>query len=421
MATLILPGNSSATAQPELASGLRYVARQPILDLRGRVHGYELLFRSGPETYFRGNGDLATRAMIDNAVIFGLERLTGGLPAFINCARESLIEQYVNILPPSMTVLELVEGLEPSPSLIAACEHLKALGYRLALEGLSWLPGFAPLVSLADYIKVDFTQLASAGRQYMRENLCAGSVALIAQKVETQEDYQRAREEGFTLFQGYYFCRPMLMENRKIPANRVFQIEILELLQNETLDMAKLSHLVKRDPSLAYRVLRLVNATAGVLRQEVSSIEAAMSAVGEEAFRRIATIAITSELSDEQPTEVLRMAYVRGRFCELAAFGCSLNPTEQYLLGMMSLLPAMMGLPMDELAPSLPLRDGIREALKGADIPERGLLQWLEFYERGDWTACDAVVKKHGLNAEDLVCCYTEAVLWAEAAVQSAA
>ncbi|MGD0800815.1 MAG: HDOD domain-containing protein [Terracidiphilus sp.] len=420
MATLILTGDTSATVRPELASGLRYVARQPILDLCGRVHGYELLFRSGPESFFRGNGDLATRAMIDNAMIFGLERLTGGVPAFINCATESLTEEYVNVLPPSMTVLEIVEGLEPTPSLIAACRNLKSLGFRLALEGLSWTPGFEPLVKLADYVKVDFTLLGSSGRHYMREKLGAATVALIAQKVETQEDYRQAREEGFTLFQGYYFCHPVLMENRKIPANRVFQIEILELLQSETLDMTKLSHLVKRDPSLAYRVLRLVNASAGILCQEISSIEAAMSAVGEEAFRRVATIAITSELSDEQPTEVLRMSYVRGRFCELAAFGCTLNPTEQYLLGMMSLLPAMMGVPMDELAQALPLRDGIREALKGADIPERVLLQWLELHEQGDWAACDAVVQKHGLNAEDVVRCYTEAVLWAEAAVQSA-
>ena len=99
----------------ELADGLRYVARQPILDLRGRLHGYELLFRDGPEAAFRGDGDLATRTMLDNSVIFGLEKLAGGVTAFVNCTRESLTENLVNVLPPGMTVLEILETIEPSP------------------------------------------------------------------------------------------------------------------------------------------------------------------------------------------------------------------------------------------------------------------------------------------------------------------
>jgi EAL and modified HD-GYP domain-containing signal transduction protein len=420
MATLVLSDDNPSAAQSDLAGGLRYVARQPILDLRGRVHGYELLFRSGPESYFRGDGDMATRTMIDNAMIFGLDRLTGGLPAFVNCTGEALTKGYVSILPPSMTVLELEPGLILTPYLISTCRHLKAEGFRLALDDFSWSPGVEPLVKMADYIKVDFTLLAAVGRRYLREKLSDSPVAMIAQKVETQEDYRQACQEGFTLFQGYYFCRPVLQEHRKIPANRIFQIEILELLQSSTLDMSKLSQLVKRDPSLTYRILRLVNTSAGAMRQEVRSIDAAMSVVGEEAFRRIATIAITSELSDEQPTEVLRMSYVRGRFCELAAAGCALDPTEQYLLGMLSLLPAMMGVPMEELEPSLPLRDEIRKALLGAEIPERRLLQWLEFHEQGDWADSDAIIQKDGMNSAEILRCYADAVVWAEAALKSA-
>jgi EAL and modified HD-GYP domain-containing signal transduction protein len=420
MATLVLSDNHPIAASPDPAGGLRYVARQPILDLRGRVHGYELLFRSGPMTYFHGDGDLATRTMIDNAVIFGLDRLTGGLPAFVNCTHVALIEGYAGILPPSMTVLEIEAGTELTPKLVAACRNLKMAGFRLALDNFTWVPNAEVLLRLADYIKVDFTQVFQGERRCLFDKLGDAPVAMIAQKVETQEDYRQAREEGFSLFQGYYFCRPVLQEHRKIPANRIFQIEILELLQGEALDMTKLSQLVKRDPSLTYRILRLVNATADAAHQEVSSIEEAMSAVGEEAFRRIATNAITSELSDEQPSEVLRMSYVRARFCELAATGAALNPTEQYLLGMMSMLPAMMGLPMEELAPALPLREEIAKALGGAEIPERKLLQWMEFHEQGNWAACDAIVEKNSLNAEEIVRCYEEAVVWSEAALKSA-
>ena len=125
-----------------------------------------------------------------------------------------------------------------------------------------------------------------------------------------------ARDEGFKLFQGYYFCRPLLMTNRKVPSNRLTQVEILLLLENETVDLERLTDLVKQDASLAYRLLRLVNSPMCAVRQEVQSIQSALLAVGEEMFRRMATLAITSELNANRPAEILRMAFVRGRFCE---------------------------------------------------------------------------------------------------------
>jgi EAL and modified HD-GYP domain-containing signal transduction protein len=421
MATQTVWAPNTQLAQPEFAGALRYLARQPIMDLHGRVHGYELLFRAGPEAVFRGDGDHATRTMLDNTVIFGLEKLTGGLPAFVNCTRESLIENMVHVLPSSMTVLEILENLEPTPDLIAACRKLKASGFRLALDDFTWKPGFDPLVKLADYIKVDFLLTGVEERKRLLHRLRDVTVALVAEKIETQQEYKQACAEGFTLFQGYYFCRPVLLENRKIPANRLSHIEILQHLRGDVLDVRKLTRLLKRDPSLTYRLLRLVNSPMCAIRQEVRSIQAALLAVGEDAFRHIATLAIASELNTGQPVEILRMAFVRARFCELAAAECALDPTEQFLLGMMSLLPAMMRQPMKELAPALPLRNEIREALLGSDNYERILLQWLEFHEQGNWAACDAILQMNGLNEDDIVRCYAEALVWAEEALLSAA
>jgi EAL and modified HD-GYP domain-containing signal transduction protein len=419
MATQLVPSKTPSVALPEPADGLRYVARQPIMDLRGRVHGYELLFRAGPEATFRGDGDLATRTMLDNTVIFGLERLTGGLPAFVNCTREALTDDLVRVLPAGMTVLEILENLEPTPTLIAACRKLKTSGFRLALDDFTFKPKWGPLVELADYIKMDFAVTGPQERETILKRLRAVTVALVAEKVETQEELKQARAEGFTLFQGYYFCRPVLMENRKVPANRLSQIEILQLLRDESIELRKLTQLVKRDASLTYRLLRVVNSPLCAIRQEVNSIQSALLAVGEETFRRILTLAITSELCSDQPAEVLRMSFVRGRFCELAAALCALNPTEQYLLGMLSLLPAMLRLPMEELTPALPLRNEIRRALEGVANPERSLLQWLECHEYGDWTGCDAVVLANGLTEAQVAGCYAEAVEWAEEALRS--
>ena len=421
MAFKDIPATSPEAPLPELAGALRYVARQPIMDLRGRVHAYELLFRSGPEAFFQGDGDLATRTMLDNTVLFGLEALACGFPAFVNCTSESLIERMVDVLPASMTVLEILETLEPTPTLIDACRKLKAAGFRLALDDFIWNLKFEPLVHLADYIKVDFRQTDLMERKKLRKQLGAVPLAMLAEKVETQEEYKQACAEGFTFFQGYYFCRPMLLKNCKVPSNRLSQIGILELLRGDSIDLHKLSRLVERDTSLTYRLLRLVNSPIYAVRQEVRSIESALMVVGEDSFRRIAMLAITSELSTGQPQEILRMAFVRGRFCELAAGLCGLDPTEQYLLGMLSLLPAMLRLPIEALTPELPLRTEIRQALEGEINPERILLEWLERHENGDWQACDTVVETNGLSQEKVLACYAAAVVWAEGALRFAA
>ncbi len=401
-------------SRPELAGEVRYVARQPILDLQGRVYGYELLFREGLESAFRGDKDMATRTMLDNSVVFGLEKLTSGFPAFVNCTTQSLVEEFVHVLPPSLTILEILEDVEPTPSLIQACVKLKLAGFRLALDDFVWKPKYAPLVALADYIKVDFNLLDAAGRMSLRKQLAGTSATMVAEKVETQEEYKQACAEGFKLFQGYYFCRPILIKNRKIPANQVAYIEILQLLQGETIDIRKLGQLVKQDASLTYRLLRLVNSPIYAVRREISSIEAALVMVGEETFRRIATLAIASELNANQPQEILRMALERGRFCELAAGLCALDSTEQYLLGLFSLFPAMLRVEMSEVAPALPLRETIREALLGSASLESSLLHWAECYERGDWVKCDAIASSYSLNQEDMIRCRRKAVVWAE-------
>ncbi len=401
----------------EKPAGVRYVARQPILDLRGNVHGYELLFRTGREQSFRGDCNLATRTMLDNTLVFGLERLTGGLTAFVNCTQEALTDNLVDILPPSLCVLEILETVEPTPDVIDSCRSLKKAGFRLALDDFIWKPQLKPLVELADYIKVDFTLSRASQRRELFKHLQGTPVVMIAEKIETQDEYRQACAEGFTLIQGYYFCRPQLIENRKVPANRLSQIEILRLLREDSLDLPELARLVKQDTSLAYRLLRLINSPVFAIRQQVRSIESALLAVGEDVFRRIATLAITSELNGDQPVELLRMAFIRGRFCELAADLYALDSTEQYLLGLLSLLPAMLHVPMQQLTPALPLREEICVALKGESVPERRLLEWLMAHEHGDWSACDSIAEKYALDPMALLRTYADAVVWAASAL----
>jgi c-di-GMP phosphodiesterase len=426
MASQSFTAQSTPSAEANRVTSFRYVARQPILDLRGRVHGYELLFRDGPrQTAFRGDGDQATRTILDNAVIFGLEKLTGGLPAFVNCTGETLTDKLVEVLPPSMFVLEILEDIEPTEELLESCRKLKSAGYRIALDDFKWRPDCDPLIDIADYIKVDFTLSDHEERNALCKRIGKRAVALVAEKIETQEQYRQARAEGFSLIQGYYFCRPELIESRKIPANNLSQIKILRMLQEENLNFNKLCDLVKCDAALTYRLLRLLNSPACAVRQEVRSIRSALIAIGEDGFRRIAMLAITSELNAGQPGELLRMAFVRGRFCELAAEKCAaelrtIDSTEQYLLGLLSLLPAMLRMPMQQLTPTLPLREEICAALMGESVQERVLLNWLICHEHGQWDVCDRIADDEGLDAMKLMNSYAEAVVWAETAVRAA-
>jgi len=413
--------NSDELASGEWAEGPRYLARQPILDLRGKAHGYHVLLRNGLEGDFLAGSQGIASARFDNTVQFGLEELTGGLPAFVDCSGEDLTEQLADHLPPNLTVLEIRASAEPAPVLVAACQKLKSLGFRISLHDFAWQPGYEPLIDLANYVKIDFTSTDERTRQGRLRHMMGKAAALIAENIETQQQHQQAKAEGFKLFQGYFFCHPTPLKSRNIPTNRLFHIQILNMLHSPSVDFRKLSELVKQDAALTYRLLRLVNSPLCAVRQEVRSIETALLAVGEDNFRHIATLAIANEMSANQPIEVLRMAFVRGRFCEMAASQCALDPGEQYLLGLISLLPAMLCVSMDDLTPALPLRDNIREALHGTKNRERKLLDWLESHEVGDWATSDAIVQSNSLNRKQMVLYYSQAVVWADSALSSIA
>jgi EAL and modified HD-GYP domain-containing signal transduction protein len=311
--------------------------------------------------------------------------------------------------------------MDMSPDLVVVFEQLKALGFRFALDDYRGQAQLKPLVELADYIKVDFARTEPLERRRMIEQMHGETAVMLAKSVATQADYLEAREEGFVLFEGYYFCHSLPMRNRRPPVNQILRIELLKALQQNPLDLRKVSQIVKRDGPITYQLLRLVNSPIWGMRQAVDSIEVALLTVGDDTFRRIATMAIASEFNGSQPPELLCMAMVRGRFCEVAGLKRDQDPFEQYLLGLLSLLPAMQGQAMKDLAPALPLDDSIREALMGEKNPERVLLGWLESFERGNWAECDTAGHTDNLNQQELAKIYVDAVAWAEAALHSAA
>jgi EAL and modified HD-GYP domain-containing signal transduction protein len=394
---------------------LHFITRQPILDRLGRVHAYCLLTRTEAGTLPSNQRDRATRGLIDKTLLFGFEQITQGSSALIPCTPETLEDGLTEMLPPTLTVLLLQTGAAPVANELAAnCKTLKLAGFRFCIAGHELLHAPAQLLELMDYVKVDFSSTSKIERQHLLEQAMLLAAAPIAEKVETEADYCQASREGFGLFHGYYFCRPEKLHKQPVPANRLAHLQILQLLQQSDFNVAEIARWVRNDTSLAYRLLRLVNSPACAIRQDVRSIETALMILGEKTFRRMALVAVSSELNAGNSVEVLRMAFLRSWFCEQVSASAGLDAAEQYLLGMLSLLPAMLGRPMEELIASLPLRDEARAALAGTHNRERTLLSWLIAYEAGDWDTATAIASAANLRMQPLVAAFLEAILHAE-------
>jgi EAL and modified HD-GYP domain-containing signal transduction protein len=408
-------GTEAELGAPTDANQLvRHIARQPVLDAKGRLFGYELLFRSGWDNVFSGDGDQATRTMLDNTLLFGVDQLSSGLPVFINCTRESLLRDLVLVLNPEQVILEVLETVVPDRAVIHACQKLRAKGYRFALDDFVWKPEIAPLVDLASFIKIDVLACPPVERKRLVRQLEQSPAELVAEKVEAPEDFEVFKREGFSLFQGYYFCRPMQTTLRRIPSNTRTHLELLSIVQQNPIDIRQVSLILRRDVSLTYRLMRLVNSPLYGRRQDIQSIEQALLIVGDTMFRRLVLLGITSEATGPQAAALLRLALHRSRFCELVAEKWRLDPDEQCLFGLMSLLPAMLRVKAEAIARILPMRPSLRDVLLGGASRERGPLNWLENFESGNWEICEALAKQFQIRESELATPYADAIQWAD-------
>jgi c-di-GMP phosphodiesterase len=399
-------------ATQEVPGDSRSMTRQPIVDEQNRVQGYEILFGIEPHSAAVQDNE-AVRAVIDNLVLFGYDRLSHGLPVFIRCNAEVLADRLLEVLPPALTVVEIPQTLHLTSRLIEACWNLQQAGFRLALVDCVADLETHPLFDLLDYVKVDFICLDNTALADLRRRLAGRSTVLIAENVQWKEDFQGAIEAGFSLFQGACSAPPEPLRFTKIPANREVHIRVLQQLFPEPLNLKELCPLLMRDPSLVYRLLRLVSSPVCPTRRKVDSLQEAITLLGEDTVRRAATLAVQCELNREQSSEAVRLALVRARFCELAAPLVNLDADEQYLLGMMSMLSAMMRTTVTAQVSELSLRPSVVEALLGVSVPERTLLDWIEMLERNQFAECSRIADQHLLDRRKLESCYLDAVKWA--------
>lgn len=393
-----------------------FVARQPIFDRRKKIYAYELLFRSGLGNYFdHKDGDEASSRVIANSILlFGIENMTGAARAFINFTQDLLVKNYALTLPKQWTVVEVLENVEPDAHIVDACKKIKDNGYILALDDFVYNPKYEPLLDLTDIVKVDFMLSDSEERKLLSENLIPRGIKLLAEKVETQDDFQEAYDLGYSYFQGYFFSKPVIVSRKDIPTSKLQYLRILREVNSEELDFRKLSVMIEAEVSMSYKLLKYINSAFFGFSHEITTIKQALGVLGEREVKKWVSLVSLAAMASDKPDELIVSSLVRAKFMELTAG--EIDPDGKgedfFLLGLFSMLDAIVDRPLAEIMADIPVSEGIKSALlrhKGAMYP---LLALMISFERGDWKRLSAIAKKVGIKEALLPEKYVQAIQW---------
>jgi len=380
---------------------MKYLARQPILNRARELFAYELLFRNGIQNSCDGMDlEFASTSVLDTSFLIGFEKITAGHPMFINCPRDFLLRDYVSLFPPKSVVIEILENIKPDQDVVEACRRLRQAGYSIALDDFVDSPDWAPLVALADIIKVDFRLTDRKEQAAIVSRYAGRKIRMLAEKVEAQEEYAAGMQMGYSLFQGYFFCRPEMMQHRDLPSFKLAYLELLRAATAPEFDIRELASKIKHEASLTFRLLRYLNSAAFGLRSEIHSVPHALSMLGERELRKWIAVVSVGVLADGKPDELMTVPLVRGRFCELLAplAGIAEQANDLFLMGLLSVMDAILDQPLDSILADLPVRSEIKEALVARTGLYWQLLEIATAYERADWEKVSVLVSETRMN-----------------------
>jgi EAL and modified HD-GYP domain-containing signal transduction protein len=398
-----------------------YLGRQPILDRRLNVAGYELLFRSSQANFCDSTDDVAaTSQVIVNAVLgVGLDRLLGGKPAFINFNRTLLLGDWTTLLPPDKSVIEILETVAPDQEVLSACHRLQQQGYALALDDCLDDERTAEFAPFVDILKVDFQATSPTDQERIVRRYQQLNIRIVAEKVETESEFRRARELGYNYFQGFFFARPTVLQAARIPASQMNGLRLVKQIQREELDFRAIEELIRQDVSFSHSLLKYLNSAAFHWANRIESVRRGLLLLGSDEIRKWVWMASLSNMGQSRPPVLMAQVLMRGRFCEVIASSAKLplGDSDPFLLGMFSLLDAILQRPLQGILADLNIGRNIRDALLGtageAD-PLSLLLRIVKSYEVGDWPEVDAAARMIGLSADVLSTRYLESLSWIE-------
>ena len=404
---------------PAHASGEKpnpWLARQPILTPDEKVIGYELLFRERADEN-RPNFESATCGTIDTLNVMGLDAICDGRLGFINCTHQMLLKEYFLLLPSDRVVIEIQENVPADERAIGACQRLRHKNYRIALDNFTPDDPREALVPYADFIKVDIRKFLPEENRALVDRLASKSCRMVAQRVETRIQMLTAVKDGFALLQGYFFRRPERMRARHIPANQSTYLRVLQAISGPEIDLEAVEDLIKHDASLCYRLLRYLNSPLLGLSSTVHSVRHGMNMLGERELVRWIRMATTLVIGQEKCSDLVLASMVRAHFCELIAPKINALKADLFLLGMLSLMDAILELPMGVVVDGLALDQDTKEELVGAkigrDTPLTPIYRLMLAREAGEWEEVTTLAKKLNLSLPFINRAYNDAMAWA--------
>ena len=394
-----------------------FIARQPIFTANKKVFAYELLFRDAKSQsrYQEIDGNKATAQVLVHSLLeFGFSDLTGRKPAFINFPADVLMESFMDQLPAEFIVLEILEDVQPTPEIVSRCKALKEAGFRIALDDFVFSPEQQPLVELANYIKIDFRATSREERRDIIENLQRPGLTFLAEKVESYEEYRGAVAMGYHLLQGYFFCKPEILSGKTMSSDKKNIVLFLQELTKCDFDYHVLEDLLRHNISLTYKLLRLINSPYLGFRTQITSLKQALTLIGQENLYKWISLLFLSSIKRGQCSELVYMALLRARFCELAALRLKDSNVNMFFLGgMFSLMDAFLNRPMEDIVIDLPLNEDVKEGMLGLPNSIGLVLQLIAACERGNFERADMFALSLGLSSAHVMEDYYQAGLWA--------
>ncbi|MCC5451149.1 HDOD domain-containing protein [Rheinheimera sp. UJ51] len=394
-----------------------YAARQPILDRNKELFGYELLFRDGVDNAFPDiDGDEATSKMIEGSQFaFGLDDFLGDKPGFINFTLETLLKKYPSMLPKEQVVIEVLETVQPGKRLLAECQHLKEQGYVLALDDYEHKHVWRHFYPYIDIIKIDFRSTNSEQIEEIKTAIADfPHIKLLAEKVETIQEFQQAMQQGFAYFQGYFFSKPEMMQAKALSPAQLALAELLYETSKADMDLVQIAEVFKRDVTLSYKLLRYSNSAIFRRRAEIDTIKHAIVVLGQVELKKFLSLLFTAQISTDKPAELMRMAMTRANFAEgLAALSGTVPLEKAFLTGMMSLMDAILDESIESVMEKLPLAADIKNALVNKEGVLADYIRLIQCYETAHWAEATNTIKQLNLPVEKVPDAYHKAVQWA--------
>ena len=395
-----------------------YIGRQPIFNRQLELIAYELLYRASTTRNAAGivDHDHATTQVVINAFLdFGLEQLIGDKRAFVNLPRSFIMGDNPLPFPHDRVVLEILEGMQVDEAFLNAVRKLRAEGYEIALDDFIYHPDLQPLIGLSKIVKIDFVALS---RDEIREHVAAlqdFKVELLAEKIETHEDFEFAKELGFHYFQGYFLCKPKIVAGRSLSSNRLAILRLLCELLDPNKKVGELAELVSQDVALSFKLLRSLNSSLYALPKRIESIHHAIVYLGIQQIKQWASLIVMANIADK-PSQLMVMALTRGKMCELmGAVTGERNLASLFTVGMLSLLDALMDNNLENILVELPLTPEVKAAILNREGTMGRILHAVLAYERGAWEAIDFPSTEPAKFTE----LYLQAVAWTDQAYQS--